>query len=106
MAVMQSDKTSADPLRSVTMEELFIALESPLLAYALRLVQQRSIAEEIVQEAFMRLHPQFGQVRAPDRCLYRTVHNLACNHRRQANKIVPLHAGGGDGDEPGEANEA
>jgi RNA polymerase sigma-70 factor (ECF subfamily) len=102
---MQSDKSSADPPRSVTMEELFIALEAPLLGYAMRLVRPPEVAEEIVQEAFMRLHPQFGNVRAPDRWLYRTVHNLALNHLRQAKKIVPLHGSGGD-DECGDTMEA
>ena len=72
------------------MEELFSALESPLLSYALRLLGERAAAEDVVQEAFMKLHAQFGEVREPRRWLYRTVHNLALNHRRQAGKIVPL----------------
>ncbi len=71
-------------------EVLFAALESPLLSYALRLAGERSVAEDIVQEAFMRLHAQFDEVREPRRWLYRTVHNLALNHRRQAGRIVPL----------------
>ena len=37
MAVMQSDKVS-EPPGSRTIEELFAALESPLLSYALRLL--------------------------------------------------------------------
>ncbi len=39
----------------------------------------------------MKLHAQFKEVREPRRWLYRTVHNRALNHRRAANKIVPLH---------------
>ena len=39
----------------------------------------------------MRLHAQFNEVREPRRWLYRTVHNLALNHRRQASKIVSLN---------------
>ena len=38
----------------------------------------------------MKLHAQFDEVREPRRWLYRTVHNLALNHRRGAAKIVPL----------------
>ena len=38
----------------------------------------------------MRLYAQFDEVREPRRWLYRTVHNLALNHRRDAGKIVPL----------------
>jgi RNA polymerase sigma factor (sigma-70 family) len=83
------------------MEELFHALESPLLGYALRLLKDMALAEDMVQEAFLRLHAQFDQVREPRRWLYRTVHNLALNHQRSARKIVPLEAPGEDCDCPG-----
>jgi RNA polymerase sigma factor (sigma-70 family) len=90
MAVMQRDQTSAAPPRAETIEELFAALESPLLNYALRLAGELSVAEDIVQEAFMKLHAQFEEVREPRRWLYRTVHNLALNHRRDSGKIISL----------------
>ncbi len=90
MAVMRPDKTSAEPPGWETIEELFTALESPLLSYALRLVGQPSVAEDLVQEAFMKLHEQFAEVREPRRWLYRTVHNLALNHRRDSAKLVAL----------------
>ncbi len=90
MALLPPDQASAEPPGSGTIEELFAALESPLLSYALRLAGEGAVAEDIVQEAFMRLHAQFDEVREPRRWLYRTVHNLALNHRRQAGKIVPL----------------
>ncbi len=94
MALMQSEQASAGPIRPETIEELFEALESPLLSYALRLVGERSLAEDVVQEAFMRLHSHFAEVREPRRWLYRTVHNVALNQRRAASKIVALNAGG------------
>ena len=87
---MRPDQASTGPSRPETIEELFEALESPLLSYALRLVGDRNLAEDIVQEAFMRLHTQFAEVREPRHWLYRTAHNLALNQRRDANKIVPL----------------
>ncbi len=90
MAVMQPDQTSTEPPRPETIEELFAALESPLLSYGFRLVGDSSLAEDLVQEAFMRLHAQFTEVRQPRRWLYRTVHNLALNQRRAAEKILPL----------------
>ena len=90
MAVMQPDEASAEPPRCESMEQLFAALESPLLSYAQRLVGELGVAEDIVQDAFMKLHTQFDQVREPRRWLYRTVHNQALNHRRDAGKIVPL----------------
>ena len=91
---MQPDQASAEPPACETIEELFAALESALLAYALRLVGELGAAEDMVQEAFMRLHAQFDEVRDPRRWLYRTVHNLALNHRRDTGKIVPLDFGG------------
>jgi RNA polymerase sigma factor (sigma-70 family) len=90
MAVMQRDQASAAPPRAETIEELFTALESPLLNYALRLAGELSVAEDIVQEAFMKLHAQFEDVREPRRWLYRTVHNLALNHQRDSGKIISL----------------
>jgi RNA polymerase sigma-70 factor (ECF subfamily) len=90
VATMRPDQASMEPTGCDTIAGLFAALESPLLSYALRLLGQGGVAEDIVQEAFMRLHAQFEQVREPRRWLYRTVHNLALNHRRQADKLVPL----------------
>ena len=92
---------AAPVLRRESIEELFAALESPLLSYALRLLGDRSAAEDIVQEAFMKLHAQMTEVREPGRWLYRTVHNLALNDRRNTAKIVhftpPATNGGNSG---------
>jgi RNA polymerase sigma-70 factor (ECF subfamily) len=96
MPLMRPNQASAGPTRPETIEELFEALESPLLGYALRLVGERSIAEDIVQETFMRLHAHFAEVREPRRWLYRTAHNLALNQRRASGKIVPLDPGAPD----------
>ena len=87
---MPPDQASAEPSGWETIEALFAALESPLLSYALRLTGERGVAEDIVQESFMRLHAHFDDVREPRRWLYRTVHNLALNERRQAGKTVSL----------------
>jgi len=89
MAVIQPEKAGASP-GCETIEQLFAALESPLLSYALRLTQAADVAEDLVQEAFMKLQAQFNEVREPKRWLFRTVHNLALNHQRQARKIIPL----------------
>ena len=106
MAVMQPDEASAEPPGWETIEELFAALESPLLSYALRLVGELSVAEDVVQDAFMKLHAQFEKVREPRRWLYRTVHNQALNLRRRTDKIVPLNPQtGGDAQEPTDATD-
>src|SRR2546425_9425001 len=96
MAVRQPEQMSAEPTECDTIADLFAALESPLLAYALRLTGDLSVAEDVFQEAFMRLHIQFDEVREPKRWLYRTVHNLALNHRRDAGKIVQLDLSGNE----------
>ena len=90
MAVMRPTEASAESPRPETIEELFAALESPLLGYAFRCAGELGTAEDVVQEAFMKLHAQFEQVEKPRQWLYRTVHNLALNRRRDAKKTVPL----------------
>jgi len=83
-----------------TIEQVFLALESPLLAYACRLLGDVGVAEDVVQDAFMKLLPQFQQIRAPQPWLYRTVHNLAVDHQRRTNRIVLMGApGSGQNDE-------
>jgi RNA polymerase sigma factor (sigma-70 family) len=106
MALMRPDQASSgQPTRPEAIEELFEALESPLLNYALRLAGDRALAEDIVQEAFMKLHAQFAEIREPRRWLYRTAHNLALNHRRAAQKIVLLPTDDGHGAGPGETSD-
>ncbi len=88
MAVKAPDETRMPTPEWATIEQVFAALESALLAYARRLLGDFSLAEDIVQEAFMKLHAQFQKVLAPQPWLYRTVHNLAVDHQRRAHKIV------------------
>lgn len=71
-------------------------LEGPLLSYALRFSKDRDMAEDLVQEAFLRLHRQSEPVREPRSWLYRTVHNLALNELRAGRRVVPLTRPPGD----------
>ncbi|HEY3900480.1 MAG TPA: sigma-70 family RNA polymerase sigma factor [Chthoniobacter sp.] len=98
MAVTRSDETPVPAPVWATIEQVFTALESPLLIYARRLLGNFEVAEDIVQEAFMKLHAQFNAVAAPQPWLYRTVHNLAVDHQRRASKIVLM---GSPSDEEG-----
>ncbi|HEX3627334.1 MAG TPA: RNA polymerase sigma factor [Verrucomicrobiae bacterium] len=101
---MRPDKGNAESPGPKTIEELFTALESPLLSYALRFMGDLALAEDVVQEAFMKLHVEFEQVQQPQRWLYRTVRNLALNQRRNAGRTVSLDApsasGAATGQEP------
>lgn len=90
MAATESGQAGAETPRFESVEAAFVALESPLLGYALRLLRDRALAEDTVQEAFLKLQAQFNHVSEPRRWLYRTVHNLALNHQRHAGRLVPL----------------
>lgn len=90
MAVAEPDHADAAPHERVSIEELFATQERPLLAYAYRLTRDSDRAQDLVQEAFMRLHAQFESVRQPRSWLFRTVHNLALNHARAERRIVAL----------------
>lgn len=61
---------------------LFETEESGLLRYAISLVRRRPVAEELVQETFLRLHQVWGEVENPKGWLYRSLRNLALNHLR------------------------
>jgi RNA polymerase sigma-70 factor (ECF subfamily) len=90
MAGAQPDPANAESPEFESIEALFFALEAPLLGYALRLTKNSETAEDLVQEAFLRLQTRFADVREPRHWLYRTVHNMAINHQRRAGRTVSL----------------
>ena len=61
---------------------LFESEESGLLRVAIGLVGQRMVAEELVQETFLRFHQVAEEVENPRGWLYRSLRNLALNHIR------------------------
>ena len=71
-----------------TLPEVFAAEESPLLRYAFGLVGQRETAEDLVQDAFLKLHSHWGDVTNPRAWLFRSIHNLALNHLRDHKREV------------------
>jgi len=70
--------------------KLFEAEESGLLRYAIGLVGRRMVAEELVQETFLRLHKIWADVENPRGWLYRCLRNLAINHLRDHPKETEL----------------
>jgi RNA polymerase sigma-70 factor (ECF subfamily) len=71
---------------------VFAAEESGLLRYAIGLVGRRMVAEELVQETFLRLHQVWGEVENPRAWLYRSLRNLALNHLRDRKPETELPA--------------
>lgn len=88
--MVRPDSTNAEPERFESIEAVFAALESPLLVYARRLVESETMAEDVVQDAFLRLHAHYREVRDPRRWLYRTTHNLALNQLRKEGRLQSL----------------
>ena len=70
---------------------VFESEESGLLRYAIGLVGRRTVAEELVQEAFLRLHELWDEVENPRAWLYRSLRNLALNHLRDRKPETELH---------------
>ena len=69
---------------------VFESEESGLLRYALGLVGRRTVAEELVQEIFLRLHQNWDEVENPRSWLYRGLRNLALNHLRDRKPATEL----------------
>jgi RNA polymerase sigma factor (sigma-70 family) len=72
---------------------LFESEESGLLRFAIGLVRQRVVAEELVQETFLRFHQAADDVENPRGWLYRSLRNLALNHLRDRAKETSLDEG-------------
>lgn len=90
-------RKSMEPVTTLRM--VFEKEESPLLRYAFGLVGQRETAEDLVQEAFLKLHAHWHDVENPTGWLYRAVRNLAFNHLRDHRREAPL-----DGTKEAESN--
>ena len=87
---------------------LFHVLESPLLGFAYQMVKDEQFAQDIVQEAFIRLQKNLTDVQQPKAWLYTTVRRLSIDHLRRASKVVPfsstLKEGEDESDRPEQAD--
>jgi RNA polymerase sigma factor (sigma-70 family) len=75
---------------NTTLVALFETEESRILGFATGLVGRRAVAEELVQETFVRLHQVWDQVENPRAWLYRSLRNLAANHLRDRKEETEL----------------
>jgi RNA polymerase sigma factor (sigma-70 family) len=86
-----------------TLRQVFETEESPLLRFAHGLVGQRETAEDLVQEAFLKLHAHWDDVVNPRAWLFRSIRNLALNHLRDHKRethIDPSHDFQSDSPDP------
>jgi RNA polymerase sigma factor (sigma-70 family) len=92
-AIGSSEASSAAPVlnrETQTLAALFESEETGLLRFAIGLVGRRMVAEELVQETFLRLHKIWEQVENPRGWLYRSLRNLALNHLRDHSRETEL----------------
>jgi RNA polymerase sigma-70 factor (sigma-E family) len=92
---MMSPMGLADPAPLVSppdrFEDFYRAQHEPMLRLAYLLTQSRAVAEDLVQDSFIRIQPRWGQLDAPVAYLRRTVTN-ACyswHRRRRLEEALP-----------------
>lgn len=76
-----------------SLRQVFDAEESPLLRYAHSMVGQRETAEDLVQDAFLKLHAHWEEVTHPRAWLFRCIRNLALSHIRDHKRETHLEPG-------------
>jgi len=84
VVIEMSSKSSVETVEAVkpSLAAVFEAEEAPLVRYASGLVGRREVAEELVQDAFLRLHQHWETVEKPRPWLYRCVRNRSLDHLR------------------------
>ncbi|MCS1410478.1 MAG: RNA polymerase sigma factor YlaC [Verrucomicrobia subdivision 3 bacterium] len=88
-----ADSLKANDHENLSLAGWFELLEGPLLRYAYQLVKRPEVAQDLVQEAFLKLQTRQDTVTEPKPWLYRTIHNMAVNHHCKENRVVPLNSG-------------
>ncbi len=73
-----------------TLRQVFDVEESPLLHYVYGFVGRREIAEDLVQDAFLKLHAHWEEVTHPRAWLFRCIRNLALSHIRDHKRETPI----------------
>lgn len=78
------------PSSPESLETLFLSEESRLLHYATGLTGNFATAQDLVQEAFLRLHRVRETVVQPRAWLFVTIRRLASNYRRKHQRLSAL----------------
>jgi len=83
---MMSPMGLADPEPLVSpprFEDFYRAQHEPMLRLAYLLTQSRAVAEDLVQDSFIRIQPRWGQLDTPAAYLRRTVTNACYSYHRR-----------------------
>jgi RNA polymerase sigma factor (sigma-70 family) len=80
------------PENSDVFSRLFTETRATLRRYVRRLVSTKEVAEDVVQEAFLRTYERGSSVQEPRAFLFATAHNLASDHRRHERTAGLVHA--------------
>jgi RNA polymerase sigma-70 factor (sigma-E family) len=83
---MMSPMGLADPEPLVSperFEDFYRAQHEPMLRLAYLLTQSRTVAEDLVQDSFIRVQPRWGQIDSPVAYMRRTVTNACYSYHRR-----------------------
>jgi len=93
MAAKSAKESRAERLEAF--ETVVATYQGPLLRYATRLAADADAAQDIVQDAFIRLLKKWREPMAPSPALsswlYRVTHNCAVDHIRKISRRQDLH---------------
>ena len=81
--------------RKLELEDAMEQYQAPLLRYATRVLNNADAAQDVVQEAFIRLHSNMEKITKRGvqlkGWLFRTTHNAAVDHIRKESRRRTLH---------------
>lgn len=83
---------SAEHAAKPPLADLFVAEESRLLRLARDITGDFAAAQDIVQDAFLRLHPRYPEILQPRAWLVTAVRRLALDHLRRRKPGAPVEA--------------
>jgi len=95
MVPLTSSETAPAEARAALMEAVMLEYETPLLRYAARIVNSASLAQDVVQNAFVKLFRGWDGAAQPSpqlkSWLYRVTHNEAIDLIRRESRLRVLH---------------
>lgn len=97
-----------DSADQMSLPDLFREEEGKLLRFAYGICRRRTLAEDVVQEAFLSLHENIASVENPRAWVYRCVRNLSLNAKRKASREqvgIENHHEKADGEAPSDELE-